>query len=380
MTDTAMPMQVWVEARQLARGPLAADAAAIEAGAVFPRHWWQQLVDCGLVGLITPLQYNGGCRDTLTYSRVLEELAWGSLDLATVVSVHGMVQYLLLHHASADQQAQWLPRLARGEAIGAFAMTEPDAGSDSGAIKTTALQQGDHYLLNGGKSLITSAGEAGLYLVVCRTPPRGTSILAVAAGIPGFKIGPVERKMACNGFPTAELVFDNCQVPVNQRIGAEGNGMEIIRDTMDHDRISVAALALGVAQGALDAALGYARDREQFGRKIADFQGIQFLLADQAMILEAARSLVYRAARRRDSGQPVTALASMAKTYATDVAMLVTQEAVQVLGAAGCRRGSPVERYFRQAKGLQLVAGANQVQRIVIARELLRGRVGLDDD
>lgn len=341
----------------------------------FPRAVFMKMADLGLLGMMVPEEYGGLMLDRLTCALVYEYLAQGDMATAVSLGVHNMVSGTLARFATAEQQQRWLPRLATGEILGAFSLSEAGSGSDAASLQCQAKQQEDGYLLNGSKMWVTNGGEADVYLVVARssagTSSAGISCFMVEKGVEGFSFGKVERKMGLHASPTRELLFDNCFIPSAQRLGEDGQGFKIALAALDGGRVNVGAIAVGVAQAAFDVACTYAREREQFGKAISVFQGIQFMLADMAMQIEAARLLVYEAAYKMDNGQQAGMYASMAKCFASDMAMNVTTNAVQILGGAGYVRDYPVERYMRDIKVAQIFEGTNQIQRIVIARALL---------
>jgi alkylation response protein AidB-like acyl-CoA dehydrogenase len=281
----------------------------------------------------------------------------------------------LAQFGTDEQRARWLPDMVGGELLGAYCLSEPQSGSDAAALVTKAVRDGNDYVVNGTKAWITHGGEADFYALMCRTSEdgaRGISCLLVDAATPGVSAGAPEHKMGFTGSTTAQVRFDDAQVPADRLMGEEGVGFKIALAALDGGRLGIAACAVGLAQGALDAAVAWARERRQFGRAILDFQGIGFLLADMAAGVEAGRALYLSAARRRDRGQPFGKQAAMAKLVCTDMAMRVTTDAVQVFGGYGYVTDYPVERYLREAKALQIVEGTNQVQRMVIARHLAR--------
>jgi alkylation response protein AidB-like acyl-CoA dehydrogenase len=300
---------------------------------------------------------------------------------AVGVSVHNMVTGLLALFGDEEQRQHWVTRLATGELLGAFCLSEASSGSDAASLQCQAKRNDGHYIINGSKMWVTNGGEADLYLLMARSGSRtgttGISCFIVEKGIPGFSFGKTERKMGLHSSPTRELIFSNCQLPLTNRIGKDGQGFKIALSALNGGRVNIGAIAVGVAQAAFDIACTYARERQQFGKPIGAFQGIQFMLADMAMKIEAARLLVYEAAYKLDqiqNGQDITQLAmyaSMAKCFASDMAMEVTTNALQILGGAGYVRDYPAERYMRDIKVAQIFEGTNQIQRIVIARALL---------
>ena len=343
----------------------------------FPREVYAHMAELGLLGMTTPEQYDGSLLTRLSAVLVYEQVARGDMATAVGLSVHNMITGSLAQYGSEEQRQRWVPRLATGQLLGAFfSLSEAASGSDAASLQCRAQRQGEHYRLNGSKLWVTNGGEAEVYLLVARTDagsgPAGISCFVVEKGTPGFTFGKTERKMGLHSSPTRELLFNDCLIPVGNRIGEEGQGFKIALSALDGGRVNIGAIAVGVAQAAFESACGYAREREQFGKPIGAFQGIQFLLADMAMKIEAARLLVYEAAYKLDQDVNNSAMyASMAKCFATDAAMEVTTNAVQVLGGAGYVRDYPVERYMRDVKVAQIFEGTNQIQRIVIARALL---------
>lgn len=341
----------------------------------FPRGTFEKLAALGLFGMAAPEEFGGSPVDALTSAVIYEELMRGYRGLS-YLAVHNLCLSIISRFGNPEQKKRWVARLARGDLFGAFAITEPNAGSDAAAIRTSARREGEDYVLDGNKIFISCGGEADVYAVSTKTDKekgaRGISVFAVEKGTPGFSAGRTEKKLAMRAYPTRELIFDHCRVPARNRIGEENEGFKILMSGLDGGRINVAAGAVGNAQAAFDIAVQYARERTQFGQPIANFQAIQFMLADMATEIRAARLLVYHAACLKDRGGPVTLAASMAKRYATDMAMKVTVDAVQILGGYGVMQDYKVERYMREAKIGQIVEGTNQIQRIIIARELLK--------
>ena len=360
--------------RDLATAELAPVASEYEAAGRFPRDKFRLLGKSGLLSLPYPEQWGGSAFSYEVYLQVLEELATAWLTVAVGLSVHTLACYPLAVYGTGEQRAALLPDLLAGDLLGGYALSEPEAGSDAAALRTRAVRDGDGYLVTGTKAWITHAGVADFYLLMVRTSEtdgsRGISALLADAATPGLEPGPLEHKMGLTGSPTAQLRLDGARVPVSRLMGAEGDGLKIALDALNSGRLGIAACAVGLAQAALDEAVRYARQRTQFGRPIIDFQGLEFLLADMAAGVESARATYLEAARRRDRGLPFRRQASIAKLVATDMAMKVTTDAVQVLGGAGYTRDFPVERYMREAKVPQIFEGTNQIQRMVIAREL----------
>src|SRR5438132_6824352 len=341
----------------------------------FPREIYHKLAELGLMGMTTPEEYGGSALSRLSGALVYEELAKGEMATAVGLSVHNMVTSSIARFGNQEQRRRWVPGLASGELLGAFSLSESDSGSDAAGLQCKAENHNDLYILNGTKLWVTNGGEAEVYLVMARTSigkgASGISCFVIEKETPGFSFGKTERKMGLHSSPTRELIFENCQIPAFNRLGDEGQGFKIALSSLDGGRINIGAVAVGVAQAAFDVACNYAREREQFGHPIGAFQAIQFMLADMAMKIEAARLLVYEAAYRLDAEQSASMNAAMAKCFATDTAMEVTTNAVQVLGGAGYVRDYPVERYMRDVKVAQIFEGTNQIQRIVIDRALL---------
>jgi alkylation response protein AidB-like acyl-CoA dehydrogenase len=352
---------------------------AAERDGSFPREEFRVLGRAGLLALPYPERFGGGGQPYQTYLQVVEELSRAWLAVGLGVSVHTLACFPLVTAGTAEQQ-DWLPDLLGGERLGAYCLSEPASGSDAGAMRTTAVADGPDYVLDGVKAWISHAGLADFYTVFARTsgdhegPDRakGISCLHVPAETPGMSAAPAEHKMGMRASVTAQMIFDGARVPAGHLVGGEGNGFSLALAALDAGRLGIAACATGVAQAALDAAVGWARQRRQFGRPIADFQGLSFLLADMATAVEAARALYLSAARRKDRGLPFGPQAAMAKLFASDAAMRVTTDAVQVLGGYGYVEDFPAARLMREAKVLQIVEGTNQIQRVVIGRSLTR--------
>jgi alkylation response protein AidB-like acyl-CoA dehydrogenase len=341
----------------------------------FRKEYISELGAVGLCGVTTPERFGGLGLGIVEYALVLEEIAKVSASYAVSVAVTGLPQAILRDFGRPDQQDAWLPGLASGALLGAFALSEPDSGSDAAAMLSTARREGDGWALNGTKFWITHGGYADVYVVMARTGgpgPKGVSAFLVPAGAPGLSFGKKEEKMGMRASPTVELVMDNLRLPADALIGAEGEGFKVAMAALDSGRITIGAVAVGLSQAALDVAAPYAKQRRAFGQPIIEHQGVGFMLANMAIQIEGARLLVHKAAWLRDQGQPYSHVAAMAKCAATDCAMAVTTDAVQVLGGYGYTREYPVERYLRDAKVMQIVEGTNQIQRVVIARHLSR--------
>ncbi|HEY8737610.1 MAG TPA: acyl-CoA dehydrogenase family protein [Candidatus Dormibacteraeota bacterium] len=363
-------------ARDFAEREVRPRAAAIDQEVTFPRDLVEKAAALGLLGILVPEAYGGAGLDHVSFAIFIEEVARFSASTAVIVDVHTSVgTEPIVLFGSEDQKRRWLPELAEGKQLAAFALTEPDAGSDAAHLQTTATRGGAGYVLNGSKIFITNAGEAGRYIVMATTRPgsgaAGVTAFVVGAENPGMKIGPPFKKMGLNGSAIAEVFFEGCEVPEADRLGEEGQGFRIAMRALDSGRIGISAQAVGLAQGALDDAVAYAKERKQFGKPIAALQTIQNKLADMSVKVRAARWMTWKAAARCDAGQPFTKEASMAKLYATDMAMEVTLDALQVFGGYGYLEEYPMARRVRDAKACQIYEGTNQIQRIVIAREVL---------
>ena len=364
--------------RELATKELLPKVAEAEATETFPRDVFRTLGRAGLLSLPYPEEYGGGGQPYEVYLQALEEIAavWSSVGVG--VSVHALSCFGLFTRGTEEQKQRWLPDMLGGELLGAYCLSEPHAGSDPAAMTTRAILKGDEYVLNGAKAWTTHGGQADFYKVIARTSDdrNGISCFLVPADAPGLTADAPERKMGLTGSTTATMRLDDVRVPVERRLGEEGEGLKIALEGLDSGRLGIAAVATGLAQGALDTAIAYAKERETFGRPIIHHQGLAFVLADMAAAVESARATVLAAARRRDQGLPFSKEASIAKMVATDNAMKVTTDAVQVLGGYGYTRDFSVERYMREAKVMQIFEGTNQIQRMVIARHLDRGDKG----
>jgi alkylation response protein AidB-like acyl-CoA dehydrogenase len=363
-------------AAELADRELATRAPGAEASGEFPRDVFALLGRAGLLALPYPEAVGGGGQPYEVYLQVLEELAARWLTVPLGISVHVLSCFPVMAWGSEEQQERWLPQMLGGTTIGAYCLSEPHCGSDAAALTTRAERDGDVYRVSGTKAWITHAGVADFYNLLVRTGipgPEGISCLIAPAGTPGMSFAAPEQKMGMRASPTAQVLLDRAEVDAADLVGAEGDGFRIAMQALDAGRLGIAACAVGLARGALDAAVAYARDRQAFGQAIVGFQGLQFMLADMDTRIHAARALLLDAARRKDAGLPFSIAAARAKLFATDVAMAVTTDAVQVLGGAGYTTDFPVERYMREAKVLQIVEGTNQIQRVVIGRALARG-------
>jgi alkylation response protein AidB-like acyl-CoA dehydrogenase len=338
----------------------------------YPEGLFKTLGDAGLLSLSQPIGWGGGGQPFEVYLQVLEELAARWAAVAVAVSVHSLACHPLLTYGSEEQRRKWLPDMLSGALIGAYSLSEPDAGSDAGALRCQAARTAHGYKITGTKAWITHGGVADFYTLFARTGDgsRGISCFLVPGDAAGLAFGAPEDKMGLNGVPTTSAFYDGVELPTDRRIGAEGQGLPIAFSALDSGRLGIAAVAVGIGQAALDEAVTYAQQRTAFGRKIIDHQGLGFLLADMAAAVDSARAAYLDAARRRDAGMPYSRGASVAKLVATDAAMKVTTDAVQVLGGYGYTRDYRVERYMREAKITQIFEGTNQIQRLVISRQL----------
>jgi len=359
--------------RDLVARELLPGADKSEAVGTFPREVFAQLGELGLLSLPYPEEFGGGGQPAVVYLQVLEELARGWATIALGASVHVLSCSGVAEFGTAEQRERFLPEMLGGATLGAYCLSESHAGSDAGAMRTRAVREGDEYVITGEKAWITHGPVADFLLVAARTGgegSRGISTFLVPATAAGVSAGVPERKMGFRASPTSGVRFDEVRVDIERRIGAEGQGFRIAMAALDSGRLGISACAVGLAQAALDVAADYAGSRTAFGRSIDEFQGVSFLLADAAAAIAAARQLYLYAARRKDAGKPFSTEAAMAKLTATDMAMAVTTDMVQVLGGAGYVEDHPLERYMREAKVLQIVEGTNQIQRMVIARSL----------
>ncbi|MEV3859646.1 acyl-CoA dehydrogenase family protein [Streptomyces sp. NPDC050095] len=359
--------------RDIAQREIAPRAAEEEDAGRFPRETFTLLSGSGLLGLPYDAEFGGGDQPYEVYLQVLEELAAARLTVGLGVSVHSLACHALANFGTKQQRSEWLADMLGGGLLGAYCLSEPASGSDAASLRTKAVRDGDDWVLTGTKAWITHGGVADFYTVLARTGgdgAHGVTAFLVPGDAEGLSAAVPEKKMGMKGSPTAQVHFDGVRVSDARRIGDEGQGFQIALSALDSGRLGIAACAIGVAQAALDEAVSYATDRSQFGRPIADFQGLRFMLADMATQIEAGRALYLSAARLRDAGRPFSKQAAMAKLLCTDAAMKVTTDAVQVLGGYGYTADFPVERLMREAKVLQIVEGTNQIQRMVIARHL----------
>jgi alkylation response protein AidB-like acyl-CoA dehydrogenase len=366
--------------RSFAEKELAPSAAVRDEEERFDRElMFDRVAELGLAGIVFPEEYGGAGADYISYAIAVEELSRVCASTGVTLSAHlSLGANPIFLFGTEEQKRQYLVPLAEGSKMGAFGLTEPSAGSDAGGTRTTAVLDGEEWVLNGSKIFITNGGEAEIYIVFARTDKKaekhhGISAFIIEKGVPGFSFGKKEAKMGIRSSPTMELVFDNCRIPKGNLLGKEGEGFKVAMKTLDGGRIGIAAQALGIAQGAFEAAAAYARERKQFDQPIATFQAVQFMLADMATSIEAARLLVYQAAHRASAGLSYGKESAMAKLFASETAMEVTTKAVQVFGGYGYTREFPVERMMRDAKITEIYEGTSEVQRLVIGTAVTRG-------
>ncbi|MCH5585121.1 acyl-CoA dehydrogenase [Shimazuella sp. AN120528] len=364
--------------RQFAEEQIAPTASIRDEEERFDRSLFDQMGELGLTGIPWSEEIGGAGSDFLSYVIAVEELSRVCASMGVTLSAHiSLASWPLFAYGSESQKERFLRPLAEGRKLGAYGLTEPGSGSDAAGMKTTAIREGDEYVLNGNKIFITNGGEAEIYIVFAVTDPtkrhKGISAFIVEKGTPGFSFGKKEKKLGIRSSPTLEIILEDCRVPADQLLGEEGQGFTIAMRTLDGGRNGIAAQAVGIAQGALDAALAYAKERRQFGKTLAEQQAIQFKLADMATQIEAARLLTYQAAWLESNGKSYGKASAMAKLLAGDTAMQVTTEAVQIFGGYGYTREYPVERMMRDAKITQIYEGTNEIQRIVIAKYLTKG-------
>ncbi len=376
LTETQSEIQQL--ARTFAQAEIAPNAARWDREECFPIEVAHRMGELGFLGMLIPEEYDGLGLDTTSYLVALEEIAAADASAAVLMSVHNSLPtQMLLNFGDDDQKERWLRPMARGAMIGAFSLSEPDAGSDASALRCQAVRDGDDWLLTGTKSWVTSGSFADVIIVMARTDTpdarrgsRGISAFVVTPDLPGFHVGKKEEKMGLRASPTVQLTFDNMRVPAANLLGEEGQGFVYAMRSLDNGRLGIAAQALGIAQAALDASLGYAAERKQFGKPIREFEAIQFKLADMGARIAAARALLHQTAAAKDRGESTTLHGSMSKLLASEAAMWVTTQAVQIFGGYGYVKDYPVEKLFRDAKVTEIYEGTSEIQRIVIAREL----------
>jgi len=383
MTETLFALteeqrEIQRTAREFAQAEIAPFVAQWDEDAYFEPTLPRKFGELGFLGMLIPEEHDGMGLDTLAYLVALEEIAAVDASAAVMMSVHNSLPtQMLLRHGSPAQQERYLRPMARGELLGAFALSEPDSGSDAGSLRTQAVRDGDHWVLNGTKAWVTNGNTADVILAMARTDgadarrgSKGISAFIVTPDLPGFAVGKKEDKMGLRASPTVQLSFSDLRVPAENLVGEEGRGLTYALGSLDHGRLGIAAQSIGIARAALEAATRYAGERRQFGKAIRDYQAIQFKLADMAMRITASRALLYAAAGAKDRGGRITQYSSMAKLMASETAMFVADEAVQIHGGYGYIKDYPVERYLRDAKVTEIYEGTSEIQRVVIAREL----------
>lgn len=379
-TDEQLMIQSMI--RDFAREVIAPTAAERDKNKIFPADILRQLGELGFMGMMVPPEYNGSGADTLSYVLALSEVAYACASTAVVMSVHNsIVCESILRYGNEDQKQRYLKPMATGEMIGAFALTEPQAGSDPVRQNAKAVRDGDGYVINGTKRFITSAKNAGVIIVTAKTDEamrhKGISAFLVKSDNTGCSVGQLEDKMGLRASDTADLIFEDCRVPASDRLGEEGEGFKIAMTALDGGRIGIGAQSLGVSQAAFDASVQYTREREQFGRLISKFQGLRWIFADMATEIEAARQLVYSAAAMKDRGENYTVQASMAKLFASEMVNRITAKAVQLHGGYGYIKEYPVERYYRDARVFTIYEGTSEIQRIVISNNIFKDKRAL---
>ncbi len=364
-------------ARDFARREIQPKAAEIDEKHRYPEELVRQMAELGFMGVAVPEEYGGGGMDNLSYVLAMEEISAACASTGVIMSVNNsLVCDPVSRFGTEEQKREYLTALASGKKLGCFALSEPEAGSDAAAQKTIAKLDGDHYVIEGVKNFITNGPQADICVLITMTAPekkhKGITAFIVPMDLPGVRRGPAERKLGIAGSGTCQIFFDNCRVPIQLRLGAEGEGFKVAMSTLDGGRIGIAAQALGIARAALEAAVAYAKERKTFGMPIANHQGIQFMLADMAMEIDAARLLTHKAAYLKDKKLPYTKNSAMAKLKAAEVATKVTKDAIQVFGGYGYMKEYPVERHFRDAKICEIYEGTSEIQRLVIANALYK--------
>jgi len=375
LTDQQKMIQKMV--REFADKEVAPIASELDEKGEYPTKTLEKMAKLGLLGIIIPSEYGGAGLDTISYSIVVEEISKKCASTGVITSVHNsLTAWPIMKYGNEEQKKKYLPILARGEKIGAFAATEPNAGSDLGALRTTAELKGDKYIINGDKTFITSGPEAGIIIVFAVTDKnlgaKGLSAFIIESGMKGYKVGSIFEKLGINASKTSELLFENMEVPRENLLGKEGEGFKIALSTLDGGRIGIASQAVGIAQAALDESIEYSKQRQQFGRPIAKFQAIQWMIAEMATKIEASRFLVYNAAYKKDIGEKISKDAAMAKLFASDTAMDSAIKAVQIHGGYGYTKEYTVERLFRDAKITEIYEGTSEILKMVIAGSLLK--------
>lgn len=377
LTDEQLMIQSM--AREFARKEIAPTAAERDRSKAFPSENLRKMGELGFLGMMTPVEYDGGGADSISYILALSEIAAACASTAVVMSVHNSIVCESINRYGTEAQKQkYLPVLARGEIIGAFALTEPHAGSDPVMQSARAQRDGDAYILNGTKRFITTGRNSGLVIVTAKTAPdeghKGISAFLVEKGFPGISVGREEDKMGLRASDTTDLIFEECRIPLENRLGEEGEGFKISMTALDGGRIGIAAQSLGVAQAAMDAAVSYAKTRDQFGRKISKFQGLRWMVADMATQIEAARQLTLSAAAMKVRGEKFSAQASMAKLFASEMVNRITAQALQIHGGYGFTKEYDVERYYRDARVFTIYEGTSEIQRVVISNHIFKDK------
>ena len=377
LTEEQLMIQSMV--RELSRSEFAPKAMERDKTKEFPADNLKKLGELGLMGMMVPPEYGGSGADTISYVLALSEVAYACASTAVIMSVHNsIVCESILRHGIEEQKQKYLHQLATGEILGAFALTEPNAGSDPARQTTNAVFDGDSYVINGRKRFTTTGKNAGLIIVTAKTNEelrhKGISAFLVERGTPGMTVGPQEDKMGLRASDTADLIFEDCRIPAGGLLGNEGDGFLIAMTALDGGRIGIAAQSVGVAQAAFDAAVRYSKEREQFGQTISKFQGLRWMIADMATEIEAARLLMFSAAEMKDSGENYTLQASMAKLYASEMVNRVTAEAIQIHGGYGFTKEYPVERYYRDARVFTIYEGTSEIQRVVISNLIFKDK------
>jgi alkylation response protein AidB-like acyl-CoA dehydrogenase len=379
LTDEQLMIQSMV--REFSRKVVAATAAERDQTKAFPSDNFKKMGELGLMGMMVPAEYGGEGADTISYVLALSEIAYSCASTAVVMSVHNsIVSESIVKFGTEAQKKKYLPKMTSAKIIGAFALTEPQAGSDPVAQQTTATKEGDFYVINGTKRFITSGKNGGLVIVTAKTDPtkghKGVSAFLVEKGTKGMIVGHEEDKMGLRASDTVDLIFENCKVPAENMLGREGDGFKIAMTGLDGGRIGIAAQSIGVAQAALDAAVKYAKEREQFGQKISKFQGLRWIIADMAVEIEAARQLMFSAAGMKDRGENFTMEASMAKLFASEMVNRVTAKALQMHGGYGFTKDYPIERMYRDSRVFTIYEGTSEIQRIVISNHIIKDKRG----
>ena len=364
-------------AREFAQNEVAKDAAERDQTAQFPTHHVKKMAELGFMGMMIDPKYGGNGLDTVSYAIVIEELSRVDASVGVICSVsNSLVCFGIENFGKEETKQKYLVPLAKGEKLGAFCMSEPGSGSDAAGMKTTAVLKGDHYILNGTKNFITNGLNADFYVVIAHSDPsqrhKGISAFVVEKGFPGFQVGKKEKKLGIRSSDTASIMMEDCAVPRENLLGQEGEGFKVAMMTLDGGRIGIASQAVGIAQGSLDAAINYAKERVQFGKPISTFQSIQHMLADMETHVNAARLLTYQAAWKKDQNQKYSHDSAKAKLFASETAVDVSSKAVQIFGGYGYLKDYPVERFMRDSKITEIYEGTSEIQRLVIARELLK--------